>query len=99
MRASAAAIGASRLRSAPLMPTRGDQLLGHEVGERQQGREVALGDVLRVLLGDLLDVDAAHVAEDHHRQAREAVPGDADVVLLRDRRARLRPARRAACGR
>jgi hypothetical protein len=65
----------------------GDQLLRHEVGERQQRREVALGDVCRVLLGDFLDVDAAHVAEDHHRLPCEAVPGDADVVLLRHRRA------------
>src|SRR3990172_2215126 len=46
-------------------------------------------DMLRVLLGNLLDVDAAHVAEDHHRQLGEGVVGDGSEVLLRDSRLRL----------
>jgi hypothetical protein len=37
-------------------------------------------------LGDLLDVDAAHVAEEHHRLLADAVPHDARVVLLPDPR-------------
>jgi hypothetical protein len=37
-------------------------------------------------LGDLLDVDAAHVAEQHHRLLADPVPDDAGVVLLRDTR-------------
>ena len=48
-----------------------------------------LRDVVRVLLGDLLDVDAAHVAEDHDRLLGERVVRHAEVVLLRDRRLRL----------
>ena len=40
---------------------RGDHLLGQEVAERLDRREVAAADVVGVLLGDLLDVDAAHV--------------------------------------
>ena len=42
-----------------------------------------------VLFGDFLDVDAAHVAEDQHRQLAAAVPGDAHVVLLGDGALRL----------
>ena len=41
-------------------------------------------DVVGVLLGDLLDVDAAHVAEQHHRALGAAVPEDRRVVLLLD---------------
>ena len=43
-----------------------------------------LGDVLRVRFGHLLDVDAAHVAEDEDRKLPAAVPGDGGEVLLRD---------------
>ena len=63
---------------------RGDDLLGLEVGEGLERGEVAATDVVGVLLGDLLDVDAAHVAEQHQRLLRGAVPDDARVVLLRD---------------
>ena len=45
---------------------------------------MAATDVVGVLLGDLLDVDAAHVAEEHQRLLRGAVPNDAGVVLLGD---------------
>ena len=38
---------------------------------------------------DLLDVDAAHVAEDDHGPAGGGVPGDGGVVLLLDRAALL----------
>ena len=41
-------------------------------------------DVVGMLLGDLLDVDPAHVAEQHHRLLAGPVPDDAGVVLLRD---------------
>ncbi len=37
-----------------------------------------------VRLGDLLDVDAAHVGEQHHRLLADPVPDDAGVVLLLD---------------
>ena len=67
----------------------GDDLLGLVVAERQDGREVPAPDVVGVALGDLLDVDAAHVAEEHHRLLADPVPHDAGVVLLRDRRLRV----------
>ena len=41
-----------------------------------------LRDVVRVLFRHLLDVDAAHVAEDGDRLLGERVVGDAQVVLL-----------------
>ena len=41
-------------------------------------------DVVGVLLGDLLDVDAAHVGEEHHRALGAAVPEHGGVVLLLD---------------
>ncbi len=62
----------------------GDDLLGLEVGEGLERGEVAAADVVGVLLGDLLDVDAAHVAEQHQRLLRGSVPDDARVVLLLD---------------
>ena len=68
---------------------RGDQLLRAEVRVRHERREVLLRDMVRVLLGDLLDVDAAHVAEDHDRLLGERVVRHAEVVLLRDRGLRL----------
>ncbi len=67
----------------------GDHLLGLVVAERPQGREVGAADVVGVGLGDLLDVDPAHVAEDQDRPLAGAVPGDAGVVLLRDVDARV----------
>ena len=65
-------------------PGRGDRLLGLEVGDRQQVGEMAAADVVGVALGHLLDVDPAHVAEQHQRLLRGAVPDDAGVVLLLD---------------
>ncbi len=65
-------------------PGRGDRLLGLEVGDREEVGEVAAADVVGVGLGDLLDVDPAHVAEQHQRSLRGAVPDDAGVVLLLD---------------
>ena len=50
---------------------------------------MAAPDVVGVLLGDLLDVDAAHVAEQHQRLLGGAVPDDAGVVLLLDLRLRI----------
>ena len=46
--------------------------------------EVPAADVVGVLLGDLLDVDPAHVAEQHHRPLRAPVPEHRGVVLLLD---------------
>ena len=68
---------------------RGDHLLGLEVAQRQDVREVPSPDRLGLLLGDLLDVDAADRREDHHRLLADAVPDDARVVLLLDLRARV----------
>ena len=45
---------------------------------------MAAADVVGVLLGDLLDVDPAHVAEQHHRPLRAPVPEHRGVVLLLD---------------
>ena len=65
-------------------PGRGDRLLGLEVGDRQQVGEVPASDVVGMARGDLLDVDAAHVAEQHQRALRGPVPDDPGVVLLLD---------------
>ena len=62
----------------------GDHLLGAEVGDGVEVGEVPAADVVGVLLGDLLDVDAAHVGEEHHRALGAAVPEDRGVVLLLD---------------
>jgi hypothetical protein len=43
---------------------------------------VDAGNVLGILLGDLFDVDAAHVAEDGYGQFGDGVVDDAGVVLL-----------------
>ena len=43
---------------------------------------MGLRDMFGVLFGHLLDVDAAHVAENQDRELATAVPGDAHVVLL-----------------
>ena len=74
--------GAVQLRAGD--PGRGDHLLGLEVGDRQQVGDVAAADVVGVGLGDLLDVDPAHVAEQHQRSLRGPVPDDPGVVLLFD---------------
>ncbi len=62
----------------------GNGLLGLEVEDGVEVREVPAADVVGVLLGDLLDVDPAHVGEEHHRALRAAVPEHGRVVLLRD---------------
>ena len=49
----------------------------------------AARDVVGMLLGDLLDVDPAHVGEQHHRALADPVPDDAGVVLVRDIGARV----------
>ena len=63
---------------------RRDHLLGLELRERQEVREVPSPDVVGVLFRDLLDVDAAEVAEQHHGALAGAVPHDAGVVLVLD---------------
>ena len=68
---------------------RADRFLGDARGQRQEAREVGLGDVLRVRLGDHLDVDASHVAEDQHRALASPIPGHGREVLHGDRAARL----------
>jgi hypothetical protein len=70
-------------------PDRGDQLLGLPVREGSAGAEVRSGDMVGVLGGDLLDVDAAHVGEQHHRPLVRSVPHHPGVVLVRDVRARV----------
>ena len=47
---------------------------------------MAAADVVGVALGDLLDVDAAHVAEQHQWPLRGPVPDDPGVELLLDLR-------------
>src|SRR5919201_389461 len=59
-----------------------DHLLRLEVGDREQVGEVAPPHVVGVAGGDLLDVDPAHVAEQHHGPLAGAVPDHAGVVLL-----------------
>ena len=67
----------------------GDHLLGAELGRLDEVREVPAADVVRMLLGHLLDVDPAHVAEEHHRLLADAVPDHARVVLLLQLRLRV----------
>jgi len=62
----------------------GDDLLRLEVGLGEQRRDVPAPDVVGVLLGHLLDVDAADVGEDEGRELANAVPDHAGVVLLLD---------------
>ncbi len=69
-RASFVTIGTSLLRSEPVTPVEAMTSLAREVAERQQVREVAAPDLVGLLLGDLLDVDAADRREDHHRLLR-----------------------------
>ena len=83
-RARRARIGVARFELRAGDAGRGDHLLRLEVGDRQQVGEVAAADVVGVLLGDLLDVDPAHVAEQHQRPLCGPVPDDAGVVLLLD---------------
>jgi hypothetical protein len=65
---------------------RGDGLLRLVGLEGQQVRDVRPRDVLGVLLGDLLDVDAAHVGEDDDGALPSTVPRDGGKELLLDRR-------------
>jgi hypothetical protein len=70
-------------------PGGGDHLLGHEVAEGLDRREVAAADLVGLLLGHLLDVDAPDRREDHHGALAQAVPDDARVVLLLNLGARV----------
>jgi hypothetical protein len=54
------------------------------IPERQNVGEVPATNLVGLLLGDLLDVDAAHGREDHHGLLARAVPHNPRVVLLRD---------------
>ena len=63
---------------------RRDDLLRAEVRNGVEVGEVPAADVIGVLLGDLLDVDPAHVGEEHHRALGAAVPEHGGVVLLLD---------------
>jgi hypothetical protein len=64
-------------------------VLRDEVHVGQDRREVPAPDVLGVRLGDLLDVDAAHVGEHERRLLGRAVVDDSGVVLLLDLRHRV----------
>ena len=94
-----ASTAVARLSSEPVIPQRGDRLLRLEVGDRMEVGEVAAADVVGVLLGDLLDVDPAHVAEQHHRPLRAPVPEHRGVVLLLDLGLRVDEDADRACGR
>ena len=52
--------------------------------KREDVGEVPPPHLVRLGLGDLLDVDAAHGREDHHGLLAGAVPDDPRVVLLLD---------------
>ena len=77
------------IQRAPGDADRGDQLLGLPVGEGPDRREVAAGHVVGMLLGHLLDVDPAHVGEQHHGPLADAVPHHPGVVLVLDRGTRV----------
>ena len=88
--------GSARL---PVTPVWAITSLARKSGASIEVREVAAPDVVGVLLGDLLDVDAAHVAEEHHRALADPVPDDARRSTPASAPPSGRPARRAACGR
>ena len=88
-RASRARIGVRRLSAEPETPSEAITCLACQSENGLQRREVAARDVVGVLLGDLLDVDSAHVGEQHHRPLADPVPDDAGVVLVLDRRPRV----------
>ena len=62
-----------------------------EVLEAEQRVDVQMGDRVRVLLGDLLDVHPPLGREHHQRRLRRAVEHDRRVVLGRDLRRALDP--------
>src|SRR5437763_5809930 len=64
---------------------RGDHVLRPEVHPRQDRGEVATANPFRARLGDLLDVDPAHVAEHVGRKLADPVVDHAGVVLPLDR--------------
>ena len=99
LRARRVTIGTSLFSAEPVTPVEAITSLAWKSREGQDVGEVPAADLVGLLLGDLLDVDAADRREDHHRLLARAVPDDAGVVLLLDLRLRGRRARRAACGR
>ena len=88
-RASRARIGVSRFSAEPVIPSDAISCLACQSENGLQRREMRAGDVIGVLLGDLLDVDPAHVREQHHRALADPVPDDARVVLVLDGRLRV----------
>ena len=83
-RARRARIGVRRLSAEPVIPSEAISCLACQSENGRSRREVAARDVVRMLLGDLLDVDPAHVGEQHHRALADPVPDDAGVVLVLD---------------
>ena len=70
---------------APRDADRGDRFFRDPLADRQDRREVGAREVLGMGLGDFLDVDAAHVAEEQDRRLGAAIPGDRNEVLVGDR--------------
>jgi hypothetical protein len=62
----------------------GHDLLRAEVRDGLEIGEMAAADVIGMVLGDLLDVDPAHVRKEHHRALGASVPEHRGVVLLLD---------------
>ena len=77
-------IGTSLFSAEPVTPVAAITSLAWKSLKRQDVREVPPPDLVGLLLGDLLDVDAADGREDHHRLLADPVPDDARVVLLLD---------------
>ena len=79
-----ARIGVSRFRALPVIPIDAISCFACQSSNGVRVLKWRAGDVVGVLLGDLLDVDPAHVAEQHHGLLADSVPDDARVVLVLD---------------
>ena len=77
-------MGVRRWSGLPVTPAWAITCLASKSGDREEVGDVAAADVVGVLLGDLLDVDPAHVGEQQERALGGAVPDHARVVLLLD---------------
>ena len=88
-RARRVTIGTSLFSAGPLTPLAAITSLARNSLNGRMFEKCRRPDLLGLLLGDLLDVDAADRREDHHRLLAGAVPDDAGVVLLLDLRPRV----------
>ena len=88
-RASLATIGVSRFKALPLTPSEAISCLASHSENGARVEKWRRATWSGCSLGDLLDVDPAHVREQHHRALADPVPDHAGVVLVGDRGPRV----------